>query len=217
MEGSPHILMFGGTGRIGPAVLDELKQTNLITLFSRTVRNDLVAPHRVIQCDIRDTEATTRAVQIALSTHSCSPTRPLAILYMATEGILEKTSRPIDDEFAVAVGGLNTVVNAVADHTPLPDDIAVLFVSSLAVETFPRAGLEYVVGKAAGEQYCRHMARNPPKGNWRFNVPENWTGFSGFRAHNGLSAPSGFLARQRVTRDLRPSLFSLFPHVGVMT
>ena len=170
MEGSPHILMFGGTGRIGPAVLDELKQTNLITLFSRTVRNDLVAPHRVIQCDIRDTEATTRAVQIALSTHSCSPTRPLAILYMATEGILEKTSRPIDDEFAVAVGGLNTVVNAVADHTPLPDDIAVLFVSSLAVETFPRAGLEYVVGKAAGEQYCRHMARNPPKGNWRFNV-----------------------------------------------
>lgn len=170
MGSKPHILVFGGTGRLGPDLVHHLMQGATVTLFSRRIDLDLPPPHHVIQCDVRDPVATAEGIQYALAMKKNGNTRPLGILYMATEGIGKEYGRRIDDEFEVAVVGLASVVRAVASHMPTPQQVAVVFASSLAVLTHPAGGLEYEVGKAAGEQYCRHMAANPPTEGWRFNV-----------------------------------------------
>ena len=92
------------------------------------------------------------------------------MLYMATDGLGAGEATRADAEFGISAIGLDAVVRAIARHSPSPERVAVVFTSSQAVETFPSAGVGYEIGKAAGEQYCRHMAHNPPAEGWRFNV-----------------------------------------------
>jgi nucleoside-diphosphate-sugar epimerase len=170
MGGDSRIFVFGATGRIGPAIVAHLQRRFVVTVFSRSTDFTLSPPHEVIQCDLGDPESTSLVVQQCIGAASNISATHLGVLYMATEGINEVSRGGIQDEFTIAVNGLDVVLAAVARHSRASRRVSVVFTSSLAVDTFPTASLGYGVGKAAAEQYCRYMARHPPGPAWRFNV-----------------------------------------------
>ena len=166
----PLVLIFGGTGRIGPAIVEQIAKHADVAVFSRGNPRNAPAGHVPVICDVRDPRATREALQGTLQEVQRHPSEALGIVYMATSGMDPGQSASLEHEIEVAVDGFASVVRAVAEYAPTPLNVAVAFVSSQAVVTHPPRAAGYSVGKAAGEQLCLHWARNPPVPGWRFNV-----------------------------------------------
>ncbi|MGB4780367.1 NAD-dependent epimerase/dehydratase family protein [Microbacterium sp.] len=167
---TPLVLVFGGTGRIGPQIVEHIARDTEVVVFSRGDSHAVLTGHTSVTCELGDPAATRDAIHRAMDGAARDAAAPLGILYMATRGMGADDPRSLDDEIEIAVGGFASVVRAVAELTPTPRNVAVVFVSSLAVVTHPREAAGYVVGKAAGEQLCVHWAHNPPVEAWTFNV-----------------------------------------------
>lgn len=166
---TPHVLVFGGTGRLGPLVIENLTKTKTVSLFTRRSDEQAGGAVQLVQCDLASDIETRRAVTKAIVEHA-DETSQLGILYMATRGLTAESATDVCSEYAIAVEGFYSVVRAVLECDRSWKSVSVVFASSEAVRTLPPGSMGYAIGKAAGESLCRYMAHHPPGPNWRFNV-----------------------------------------------
>lgn len=171
MVDNPRALVYGGTGRLGPGLIQSIKDKYRVTTFGRTAPSANADMSGHISCDLCDPESIEQSLD-KLQWEGPSEKGSLGVLFMATGGIaVGRAGRgSIGAEFDVAVEGLNMIVNGVTRRAQEGRRISLVFVSSAIVSTFSPGGLSYGLGKAAGEYFCEYMAYNSPTAEWRFNA-----------------------------------------------